>query len=147
MAKGRVFFIAVGILDSAINDVPFYKVPPPRTDWPTHLNETLALVTRYNNREVLVRKVSIFANGTHGSRHIYFGFDTEVPSFYEGAVSFGDSGNPSFILLRGEPILTHVLSCSSTQGPFLGDPENQTTINQFMSTLGGGHQHTYAYLP
>ncbi len=138
--------IAVGILDSAVNDVTFYKVLPPRTDWPIYLTDALAHVTRYNNREVLVRRAATFSGGINGTRFLTFGLDTEVPSFYEGGVSSGDSGNPSFILVRGEPVLIHTLTWSTTGGPFLSDPENYNKINQFMSDLGGGHQLTPVYL-
>lgn len=139
--------IAVGILDSAVNDVTFYKVLPPRADWPTYLTNALAEVTRFNNREIIIRRASGFSGGPNGTRHLTFSVDTEAPSFYEGfANPGGDSGNPSFILVRGEPILTHILSVSSTKGPFLGDPEIYNTINQFMSSLGGGHQLTSVYL-
>lgn len=138
--------ISVALLDEAVTDVPYYRVLPPRSDWPTYLTDSLAIVTRFNNREVLVRRTGYFSNGANGTRHVTFSLDTEVPSFYEGGVSGGDSGNPSFLLIRGEPILSHILSCSDTRGPFLGDPEIFNTINQFMSDLGGGHQLTSIYI-
>jgi hypothetical protein len=106
----------------------------------------LAQVTRFNNREVLVRRAAAFHGGASGTRFLTFGLDTEVPSFYEGGVSGGDSGNPSFILVRGEPVLIHTLTWATTGGPFLSDPENYNKINQFMSALGGGHQLTPVYL-
>lgn len=138
--------ISVGLLDSPLTDIPFYRVFPPRIDWPQHLKDSLALVTRWNNREILVRRAAFFTGGSNATRHITFSLDTEVPSFYEGGVSGGDSGNPSFVLIRGEPVLCHILSCGNTRGPFLGDPEIYTVINQFMSDLGGGHQLTPIFL-
>ncbi len=130
--------VAVGRLDRAITQIPFYQVLPPRTDWPDYLDGALVLITRWNNREVIVGRENRFFFGPNGSRHISFLSDTEVPDFYEGSISSGDSGNPGFILIRGEPVLIHLNSFTSTRGPFLGDPEIQAIINGFMAELGGG---------
>ena len=134
--------IAVGLLDTAITNIPFYKVLPSRTDWSSHLLGASGIVTRYNYREVLVRKVSNFYHGTNGTRWVKFAADPAIPSYYAGTVTVGDSGNPSFLLVRGEPVFFHMVSLTGTTGPFISDPNNYETINQFMTDLGGGYQLT-----
>ena len=58
-----------------------------------------------------------------------------------GKLIVGDSGNPSFLLVNGEPVLleTHTTGGFGA-GPFFSDPENFAAINRMMRALGGTAQ-------
>jgi hypothetical protein len=126
--------ITVGLLDS---DVPlkFYKVLPPRTDWATHLVGALTLATDYECK-LLVKRISFI-----GQPYVSFDNSPAVDDFYDESLIVGDSGNPSFVLVRGEPILieTHTYGGGGA-GPFFSTTTNFNAINQVMASLGGGYQ-------
>ena len=134
--------VAVGLLDAAITNIPFYKVLPPRTNWNTHLTGALGVVTRYNFRAAIIRRVNAFNHGVHGTSSMSMFIDPDIPFYYGGEVTSGDSGNPSFLLIRGEPVLIHMVAQVGAWGPFIGDTANYQSINQYMTQLGGGYQLT-----
>jgi hypothetical protein len=130
--------IAVGMLDS---DVPlkFYKVLPPRTDWGSYLVGALTLATDYECK-LLVKEIN-YLPGTQSYPYVAFSNSAAVDDFYDEPLIVGDSGNPSFILIRGEPVLieTHTYGGSGI-GPFFSNTFNFNLINQMMASLGGGYQ-------
>ena len=72
-----------------------------------------------------------------------FRYPRSLPKgFYEDLIK-GDSGNPSFVLVRGEPVLleTHT-SGGAGAGPFYGSAEVQAGISAAIAQLavqfGGG---------
>lgn len=128
--------------------VKVYKVLPPRygngdpIDWNTLLDDARTLNT-VRERECLLYKVGNISGCT-----INYGIRPEVPMCYRseraGKVDRfigGDSGNPQFIFVNGEPILLGILWYSGLPGggPFFSNPDNFTKINQAMIDLGGDY--------
>ncbi len=107
--------ITVGLLDADVA-LDFYRVLPPRNDWNTYLAETLVTATDQEPK-LLVKKISYAGNGSNP--YVFFANSTDVNAFYDEVLVGGDSGNPTFVLLRGEPVLieTHTFGGEGT-GPF-----------------------------
>ena len=77
------------------------------------------------------------------NRHLRLAKAAEFPPACADPLISGDSGNPGFIIIHGEPILieTHTFG-GMGQGSFISDPENYAGINDLMKQLGGGYQLT-----
>jgi hypothetical protein len=129
-AGGRDF--AVGLLNRPV-PVTHYRVLAPRPDYDALLRGVPVLVTNCR-RYVMVHQVAGVGGGV-----IRFG-PTDLPGV-AGKLIVGDSGNPSFLLVNGEPVLveTHTTGGFGS-GPFLSDPANFAEINRLMRALGGGEQ-------
>lgn len=130
---------AVGVLD---RDVPvkFYKVLPPRMDYPTWLGGALAIVTDQDAR-LFVHRITIRANV------VLFSKVDEIHRSHRTEFLAGDSGNPSFLLIRGEPVLIETHSIGGTgAGTFISHPAMFTQINRIMRLLPGDYQLTTANL-
>ena len=128
--------MAVGRLDEEV-PVKFYRVLPPRPDYAEHLIGALAVITD-KDRNLLMRRVTGFGEG-----HVRFGKADEYPPKCADPLNGGDSGNPGFLVVGGEPVLieTHTYA-QMGQGPFISYPENYAGINRLMAELGGGYQLT-----
>ena len=128
--------IAVARLDQE-TPVKFYRVLPPREDYQQHLTGALAVITD-KQRNLLMRRIAGITN-----RHLRFAKAAEFPPACADPLISGDSGNPGFIVIQGEPILieTHTFG-GMGQGPFVSNPENYAGINELMDQLGGGYQLT-----
>jgi hypothetical protein len=128
--------IAVARLEREV-PLPFYRVLPPRSDYQTYLAGALAIVTD-KDRNLLVRQI-----GGVGGRRLRFSKAVQYPDSCADPLISGDSGNPSFVLIRSEPILieTHTFG-GLGQGAFVSDPENFAGINALMTQVGGGYQLT-----
>ena len=128
--------IAVARLDQVV-PVRFYKVLPPRDDYHSYLVGALAIITD-KDRNLLMRRI-----GFIGDRRVRFTKAAEFPSKCADPLITGDSGNPGFVIIQGEPILieTHTFG-GMGQGPFVSDPENFAGINALMAQVGGGYQLT-----
>lgn len=128
--------IAVARLDQ-VTPVKFYRVLPPRDDYRQHLVGALAVITD-KQRNLLMRRIADISN-----RHLRLAKAAEFPPACADPLISGDSGNPGFIIIHGEPILieTHTFG-GMGQGPFISDPENYAGINDLMNQLGGGYQLT-----
>jgi hypothetical protein len=132
--------------------VKVYKVLPPRygngdpIDWAALLDDARTLNT-VRERESLLYKVRSI-----GNCRITYGIRPEVPMCYRseraGTVDLfigGDSGNPQFVFVRGEPILLGILEFPGSNGnwpgggPFFSDSENFSKTNQAMRDLGGDY--------
>ncbi len=126
--------LAVGLLE---RDVPvtFYQVLPPRADYSEHLVGSLAVITD-KDRNLLLRRIAHV-----GNRHLRYGRAGDFDARYADPLITGDSGNPGFIIVQGQPVLieTHTFG-GMGQGPFISDPQNYAAINDLMRELGGGYQ-------
>lgn len=130
--------VAVGVLDEPVpSDVTHYKMLEPSENLHTDMLGTLALVTDGE------RKVHVHECGTMPPNLLRFRFPRSLPKgFYEPLIT-GDSGNPSFVLVRGEPVLieTHYTGGAGA-GPFFGSAgiqaEITTAIAQLAVEHGGG---------
>lgn len=125
--------IAVGLLNRPVEEVKYYRVLAPRPDYATLLQGTPVLLTNYR-RYVMVHQVAGISGGM-----VRFG-PTDIPGV-AGKLIVGDSGNPGFLLVNGEPVLveTHTTGGFGS-GPFLSDPGNFAEVNRLMRELGGGEQ-------
>jgi hypothetical protein len=128
--------IAVARLDQ-VTPVKFYRVLPPRDDYKQHLVGALAIITN-KERNLLMRRIADITN-----RHLRLAKAAEFPPSCADPLITGDSGNPGFIVIHGEPILieTHTFG-GMGQGPFFSDPQNYAGINELMTRLGGGYELT-----
>lgn len=124
--------IAVGLLNRPM-PVRHYRVLAPRPDYDDLLRGVPVLVT--NSR----RYVMVHAVKSVGQGWIRFG-PTDMPGV-AGKLIVGDSGNPGFLLVNGEPVLveTHTTGGFGA-GPFFSDPANFAAINRLMRELGGSEQ-------
>lgn len=128
--------IAVGRLNQEV-PTRYYRVLPPRDDYSQHLVGALAVITD-QERKLLMRRIAWI-----GNRHLRYAKATEFPDACADPLIVGDSGNPGFLIIRGEPVLlqTHTFG-GLGQGPFVSDPDNYAGINDLMARLGGGYQLT-----
>ncbi len=138
LPNGAIPDIAVGVLDRAV-PLKFYKVPPADAAFTAQLEGAYVLVTD-GERRLHCHEIAM-ANGAS----IRFGYSEKIHKAYWEDLIVGDSSNPSFILLNGEPVLveTHTTGGPGA-GPYYGDPDVIAAINQRMTELGGGYQLTQA---
>ena len=139
--------VGVGILDEAVPPgIKIYKLLEPSESFATDLVGALALITD-NERLVHVHEISAI-------RGTYVSFQqarTLPEGFFEDLVR-GDSGNPSFLMVRGEPVLleTHHFGGAGS-GPFLGDAQIQEgialAIADLAPTAGGGEYAISTVVP
>ena len=124
--------IAIGLLNRPM-PVRHYRVLAPRSDYDGLLRGVPVLVTN-SRRFVMVHAVDSVRQGW-----IRFG-PADIPGV-AGKLVVGDSGNPSFLLVNGEPVLveTHTTGGFGA-GPFFSDPGNFAAINRMMRALGGTEQ-------
>jgi hypothetical protein len=66
--------------------------------------------------------------------------DAARQPYYANAI-IGDSGQPAFVLINGEPVLLGVTTGGGTSTGTLIS-EEITAVNTMMTTLGGGYQLT-----
>lgn len=130
----------VGVLDQDV-PVPFFKVLPPRSDWAAVLDGALSLYTDQEEK-LLVRSVSGTSDVRIGMWPAQYTPPYHpVPTYYYEFLVGGDSSNPNFILVRGDPVLLG-LHHRPTSFPFVSEPSNYAAINTIMTNLGGGYQLT-----
>ncbi|NNM28744.1 MAG: hypothetical protein HKO57_04440, partial [Akkermansiaceae bacterium] len=124
--------IAVGRLLKPVALKP-YRVLPPRHDYPRLLEGAPVIVTD-RERRLFVHRLRRFTG-----RLVWYGPDPE-----EGLskrLIRGDSGNPSFLLVNGEPVLVQIQSGTGWGvGPWISHPENFAAINRLMREVGGTEQ-------
>jgi streptogramin lyase len=135
--------IRIGLLDTAV-PLKFYKVLPRRSDWQTHLQGGLCFMTN-QFRQVGIRRINTINNTLGPSAHPFIDFtlDSILPSFYQPNLIPGDSGNPSFIMVRGEPVLISTFTGGGAgSGPFFSLPINYDAINAAMNTMDSTYQLT-----
>jgi hypothetical protein len=130
-------------VDSGIN---FAKVLP--TNWATYLPTNYWLITNYKSYIPVMclnqtERASISGLVTLSQNFLNI-FDSKYSSYY-GEIIVGDSGNPTFIIINGEPILLGVFS-SGGAGLGAHIANYTTAINSAMSTLGGVYQLTHVNL-
>jgi hypothetical protein len=132
-AKSGPNDITVGQLDQSVPVRP-YRVLSPRHDYGLLL-KGVPVVTTNRQRHVFCHGLSRITE----SGWVFFG-PGPVPGV-AGKMVAGDSGNPSFLLVNGEPILieTHT-SGGFGGGPFVSDPANFAAINRLIGQMGGGEQ-------
>lgn len=159
----------IGLLDYELTpNIKLAKVMP--ADWMEHVGSVtnFALLTFNQNEQLLCSELSIvhgnvwpggmwnhnvtadrvsiliqdsaFSKSSEGEKQI------EVPEEAlqrKGMIRLGDSGNPAFLIYKGEPILLYCLSgggCGS--GPYIH--QRLTEIQSTMDELASGYKLTFA---
>ena len=126
--------ITVGLLDVDV-PVKYYRVLPPRNNWGDCIYNALVIST-HHNRNAAIREVDNVSDS-----FVRFGQSSSVPSSYYALAISGDSGNPIFIIINGEPTLISTFTFGSWgAGPFFSTPYNFNAIDSLMTLLGGGYQ-------
>lgn len=129
---------AVGLLNEAVPSG--YKIYPLLTPSP-NLSEKLkgefVLVTDQNKR-VFVHEVRGVSSQANDYSMIFLKYDASKKIGYGKILVSGDSGNPSFVMVNGEPTLieTHHTGGAGA-GPFYGDSQLQRKLKVAIKTLGG----------
>ncbi len=130
--------IGIGVLDADVPpSIAFYKVLP--RDWNTYFLRSRGLPMLHLDQEekALVRDMQQLTTRSANCWHT-LPTDPLRRAFAEDVIG-GDSGNPAFLLIGGEPILmlTHH---TTAYGPFYGRYHDE--VNMAMTQLGGGYQLT-----
>lgn len=129
--------ITVGLLDSDLpNTISFAKVMPSNAlDYLTWMNKVLAWGTN--------RLEDSTIRGCSG-----IGFDRgdyqETQEYYYNPLVSGDSGSPFFFIINNELVVLQLMTWSWGSGTMIWD--RLDSINQAMTTLGGGYQLTQVNL-
>ena len=128
--------IAVALLDTPLPpSVKTYRLLPPRTDYEHTLPGAPVLVTE-QGRRVFIHQVRRTT-----AKHISFQKNPDYPeSLYKPLIK-GDSGNPSFLLVGGEPVLieTHTGGGGGT-GPFYSAPPLFKALTEAVAALDPEYQ-------
>lgn len=128
--------IAIALLDKALpSSVKTYRLLPPRTDYEHTLPGAPALVTE-QGRRVFIHQVKR-ATG----KYISFQKNPDYPeSLYKPLIK-GDSGNPSFLLVGGEPVLveTHT-GGGGGGGPFYSSPVIFAALQKAVAELDSSYR-------
>ncbi len=133
--------LGVALLDRDVpTSIPFYPVIP-RATWEQYLKgidgNTLIPILYLNQNDrvgVHVVKAVSFYNGSINMSHAKG--EGKRAEFDDPVIS-GDSGNPAFAVIGGQPVLLFA-HYDSPFGPNLGSLFNE--VNAIMGRLGGGYQ-------
>lgn len=130
--------IRVGVLDSDVGGgVTFAKVLP--TTWANHLPGINSLSTIPAMCLNQTERASIAA-----LRSLNMNFENAYPAGYAayyGEIVLFDSGNPTFLVVAGQPVLLGVFRTGGAGGgSFIS--YYTTEVNAAMTSLGGGYQLT-----
>ncbi len=129
---------AVGLLNEPVPSG--YKVYP-LLAYDANIAEKLkgefVLVTDQKKR-VFVHEVGGLGKSAGGGSMIFLRYDANKKVGYGKILVSGDSGNPSFIMKNGEPVLieTHHTGGAGA-GPFYGDPVLHKKLAEAIQQLGG----------
>ena len=128
--------IAVALLDRPLPPaIKIYRLLPPRTDYPQTLAGAPVIVTE-QGRRAYIHQVRAQSGNT-----ISFTKNKNVPENLFKNLVKGDSGNPSFLLVGGEPVLieTHT-SGGSGSGPFYSSPAVFKALEKVVADFGPGYK-------
>lgn len=129
---------ALGLLNEPVP--AGYKVYPllvPDLILAEKLKGEFVLVTDQNKR-LFVHEVRGVSKQANAYSTIFFTFDASKQIGYGKILVAGDSGNPSFIMVNGEPVLIETHSTGGAgAGPFYGDADLQTKLRAAIRQIGG----------
>ena len=128
--------VAISLLDSPLPpSIKTYRLLPPREDYPHTLPGTPVLVTD-QTRHLFIHQIRrIFGHS------VSFQKNTNYPeNLYKGLIK-GDSGNPSFILVGGEPVIIEAHTGGGPgAGPFYSSPELFREIEKAVAELDSNYR-------
>lgn len=129
---------AVGLLNEPVPDG--YKVYPLLAyspDLPEKLRGEFVLVTDQNKR-LFVHEVGSVSIASGGNSRLNLTYDAAKKVGYGKILVSGDSGNPSFVMKNGEPVLVETHHTGGPgAGPFFGDPVLQAKLAATIRSMGG----------
>ncbi len=123
--------IAVALLDTPLPPtIKTYRLLPPREDYSHALIGSPTLITEQKRR--------VFLHKIRGINNNYISFqkdDSFSENLYKSLIK-GDSGNPSFLLVGGEPVLieTHT-GGGGGSGPFYSSPSIFKLLEETVAEL------------
>ncbi len=128
---------AVGLLNEPVP--AGYKVYPllaPSVPESSLIGE-LVLVTDQNKR-VFVHEIAGFGRARGGCRMVFLKYDQKKQIGYGKLLVSGDSGNPSFVMRHGEPVLIELHHTGGAgAGPYYGDAVLQAQLARAIREIGG----------
>ncbi len=129
---------AVGLLNQPVPSG--YKVYPLLAPEPTlgeKIKGEFVLVTDQKKR-VFVHEVRGVSKQANNYSMIFLKYDASKKTGYGKMLISGDSGNPSFVMVNGEPVLieTHHTGGAGA-GPFYGDADLQAKLRSAIKSIGG----------
>lgn len=129
---------AIGLLNQPVP--AGYKVYPllvPEPNLGEKLKGEFVLVTDQNKR-VFVHEVAGVSKQANNYSMIFLKYDSSKKVGYGKMLVSGDSGNPSFVMVNGGPVLieTHHTGGSGA-GPFYGDADLQAKLKLAIQQIGG----------
>jgi hypothetical protein len=137
--------IAIGILDSDVPaGVSFARVLPANfASYLPTVSSTARIPALVLDQEEkgLVLDLAFMTSGVGGA----FPTNAQRLLFAESVV-VGDSGNPVFLIVNGQPVLISVLTSGGQGFGGTNISAHCGTVNGMMTSLGGGYQLTYADL-
>lgn len=128
--------IAVGLLDRPLPDgIKTYPLLEPRADYANRLSGGLVLITE-QKRRLFIHEI-LFVN----ERSMKFTHGAKANPSVQTMLTVGDSGNPAFVLVEGEPVLveTHTIGGAGA-GPFYSTPPNFETLQRVVRELNPNYQ-------
>ncbi|MEM1085079.1 MAG: hypothetical protein AAGI48_13285 [Verrucomicrobiota bacterium] len=132
---GKRADIGVGLLDRPLpKTIRTYPLLEPKQDYRQLINGALALVTDQE------RRLYFHQINQGGETTLMMNYHKEIEPTKEKRLAVGDSGNPTFLLTKGELALigTHTTGGPGA-GPFYGSLEYQNTLNTIIRDLDPDH--------
>ncbi|MEP4078753.1 hypothetical protein [Haloferula sp.] len=128
--------VALGLLDRPLpKSIRTYPLPEISTENMDELAGAQVLVTE-QKRRLYFHQIKA-TNGTF----VRFQYDTRLDESKKKRLISGDSGNPSFLLSKGELVLIETHSSGGPgAGPFYGNPEVIAALRKTLSQLDPGYQ-------
>jgi hypothetical protein len=123
--------ITVGLLDRPLPDqIKTYPLLEPATDYADRLAGGLVLVTDHERR-LFIHEIMFVS-----TKSLRFTFSPECKESMQKSLFRGDSGNPSFLWMRGEPVFveTHTMGGAGA-GPFYSAPTQFQALKEAMKNL------------
>lgn len=126
---------AVGLLNEPLpNNYKAYPLPTHSANLAEKLTNRSVVLTD-QNRRLFIHQIAAISGG-----HIRFKQNPTQQKGYRKNLVSGDSGNPSFIIIRGQPVLieTHTTGGPGA-GPFYGDATVQAEISQLVNAMDSNY--------
>jgi hypothetical protein len=133
--KGGYGDTSVGLLNEPVpSNITAYPLLRPSADLASQLSQQYTLITD-QYRRIFIHQIAEISGSS-----IRFKHDLNKENGYRKNLVRGDSGNPSFIMLRGKPVLieTHTTGGPGA-GPFYGDARLQAEIARLIKEMDSSY--------
>lgn len=121
--------VSIGLLNESVpSNIRVYPLPRPSSGLSSRLTDQHVLVTD-QHRRIFIHQIARVSESS-----IQFKYDLQQKNGYRKKLVNGDSGNPSFIMHRGNPVLVETQTSGGPgAGPFYGDAKVQSEIARIIS--------------